>query len=230
MFLMLFRCLVILVSLTSVSLYGGIKGKVDLGATLINVDVLKSGKTEDTLHMRGVKGDATLMLYEGLCVKPGFLFGWGQGRLATGTIAVGYYLPLTDKFKILPNVGITYSYLHARVDMEVGPFTFHDASERFRSSSPFIAMEFCYSITPKWMIMATYQYAWSHTHTKLTHEHNKLVSEKSHSCGPNYTLGVEYYLDDHWAFNFGVGYNISLSKEKHGLRGKGAKLGVAYYF
>jgi long-subunit fatty acid transport protein len=80
------------------------------------------------------------------------------------------------------------------------------------------------------MVMATYQYAWSRTHTKLTHEHNKLVSEKSHSCGPNYTLGVEYYVDDHWAINCGIGYNISLSKEKHGLRGKGAKLGVAYYF
>lgn len=211
-------------SLSFPSLYGMLCGKVDLGPTLMDIDILESGKTVETLHMKGVKGDATLLVYEGLCIKPGFIWGRGHGQLAAGTIAVGYYFPITDKFKILPNIGMTWSYLHTRVDFqEIGLF---DLKERFRSNSPFLGMEICYSLTDKWTLMGIYQYAWSRTHTKI----DSIVSNKSHSCGPNYALGIDYSINNHWSVTFGLGYNITLSKEKHGLRGKGAKLGIAYYF
>lgn len=225
MHLIVLRFLVILTGLSFSSLYGAIiHGKIDLGPTLMDIDILESGKTIETLHMKGVKGDATLLLYQGLCIKPSFIWGRGHGQLAAGSVAVGYYLPITKKFKILPNVGITWSYLHTRVDFEeIGLF---DLKERFRSDSPFIGMEICYSLTDKWTLMAIYQYAWSRTHTKI----GSIVSDKSHSCGPNYSLGVDYSLNKHWSIVFGVGYNITLSKEKHGIRGKGAKLGIAYYF
>ena len=206
------------------SAYAFMHGKIDVGPALIDVDILESGKTVKTLHMKGVKGDATLLVYEGLCIKPGFLWSQGHGSLAAGTVAVGYYLPITKKIKILPNVGITWSNLETRVDLE--QVMMYNLKERFRSSSPFIGMEICYSFTDKWTLMAIYQYAWCHTHTKI----GDIVSDKSHSCGPNYSLGIDYSLNKHWSITFGVGYNITLSKEKHGLRGKGAKLGLAYYF
>ena len=223
MFIILRLC-TILLYLTLSSLYGSLHGKIDLGPTLMDIDILESGKTIETLHMKGIKGDATLLVYEGLCIKPSFLWGRGHGQLAAGTIAVGYYLPLTKKLKILPNVGITWSYLHTRVDVE--PLGLFDLKERFRSSSPFIGMEICYSLTDKWTLMGIYQYAWSRTHTKI----DSILSSKSHSRGPNYSLGVDYSINQHWSVTFGVGYNITLSQEKHGIRGKGAKLGVAYYF
>ncbi len=207
-----------------ITLSGGIKGKIDLGPTLLDVDILKSGKTEETLHMIGVKGDATLLIYQGLCIKPGFLLGWREGKLAAGSIAVGYYVPLTDKLKILPNVGIAWSYLHTRIDIHELQL-FH-LKERFRSKSPFIGIDICYALTEKLTLIALYQYAWSSTHTKI----KPIVSEKSHSKGPNYSLGIDYSLNKHWSVVFGVGYNITLSHEKHGIRGKGAKLGLAYYF
>lgn len=218
------RFLVILSGLSFTSLYGACCGKVDIGPILMDIDILESGKTTETLHMKGIKGDATILVYDGLCIKPGFLWGRGHGQLAAGTVAVGYYLPITKKIKILPNVGMTWSYLQTHVDLE--PLNLFDLRERFRSSSPFIGMEICYSITDKWTLMGVYQYAWCRTHTKIGH----IVSDKSHSCGPNYSLGVDYSINKHWSVTFGVGYNITLSKEKHGLRGKGAKLGVAYYF
>lgn len=227
MFFYIFRFLSLFLLLSSCSLYSAIRGKIDIGPTLVNVDILNSGKTEETLHMKGVKGDLNLLLYEGLYVKPGFLMAWGDGKLASGGFSVGYYIPVTKKLRLLPNVGVTFSYLRTRVDIEIAEgIELTDLKERFRSSSPFIGMEFCYSITPKWTLMGVYQYAWSHTHTKI----KPLVSDKSHSCGPNYSLGLEYSVDDHWAVNLGVGYNITLSKEKHGIRGKGAKIGLAYYF
>lgn len=221
---MMLRFFLIILALSFSPVYGALKGKVDLGPALIDIDILESGKTIKTLHMKGVKGDATVLVYEGLCIKPGFIWARGHGQLTSGTIAVGYYLPVMKKLRILPNVGITWSYLYTRVDFE--EFNLFDLKERFRSSSPFIGMEFCYLLTDKWTLMAIYQYAWCRTHTKI----DSLVSDKSHSCGPNYAIGIDYSVNQNWSVTFGVGYNITLSKEKHGLRGKGAKLGIAYYF
>lgn len=205
-------------------LHGEIHGKVDLGPTLIDIDILQSGKTMETLHMKGVKGDSTLLVYEGLCLKPGFIWSRGHGQLVAGSIGVGYYLPMTKNFKILPYVGMAWSYLHTRVDLEqLGLFNLR---ERFRSSSPFIGMELCWTFLEKWTLMAIYQYGWSHTHTKI----GSIVSDKSHSDGPNYSLGIDYSIHSQWSVIFGVGYNVTLSHEKHGIRGKGAKLGLAYYF
>jgi Outer membrane protein beta-barrel domain len=224
MYAIILRFLVILSGLSFCSLYGAIRGKVDLGPILMDIDILESGKTIETLHMKGVKGDATLFVYEGLCIKPSFIWGGGHGQLAAGTVAIGYYLPIMEKLRILPHVGATYSHLHTRVDLEqLGLF---DLKERFHSTSPFIGMEICYSLTDKWTLMGVYQYAWSRTHTKI----DSIVSSKSHSWGPNYSLGIDYSLNKHWSVVFGVGYNITLSHEKHGIRGKGAKLGIAYYF
>lgn len=221
---MIFRFFILLLSLNVASVYGEIHGKVDIGPTIMDIDILESGKTIETLHMKGVKGDATLLLYKGFCIKPSFIWGRGHGQLAAGSIAVGYYIPITKNFKILPNVGMAWSYLHTRVDFE--EFGLFDLKERFRSSSPFIGLEICYTFAEKWTLMGVYQYAWSRTHTKI----DPIISDKSHSDGPNYSLGIDYSLNEHWSIIFGVGYNITLSKEKHGIRGKGAKLGIAYYF
>lgn len=212
------------VYLASFSLYGEVRGKVDLGPTLLYVDILKSGKTEETLRMYGFKADSTILVYQGLAIKPSLLLGWGHGRLVSGTIAVGYYVPITESFKILPNVGMNWSYLKTTLDFK--EFGLYGLRERFRSESPLIGLDFSYSLTSCWTVIGSYQYAWCKTDTKI----GDFPSDRSHSCGPNYSLGVEYAYNDQWAINMGFGYNISLSKEKHGIRGKGLKLGAAYYF
>lgn len=224
MLVTLFRFVIGCLFLTTSLLYGACPGKIDIGPTIIDLDILESGKTVETLHMNGVKADANLLVYQGLCLKPGVMWGKGRGELATATIAVGYYLPIYKDLRILPHVGFVWSHLHTRVDFE--EFGLFNLRERFRSRSPFIGLEFCYTFAERWTLMGAYQYAWCHTHTKI----GSIVSEKSHSDGPNYSLGIEYGFDKHWAISFGVGYNITLSHEKHGIRGKGAKLGVAYYF
>ncbi len=201
-----------------------IHGKLDVGPTLIDVDILESGKTVETLHMKGFKGDATILILGGFCLKPGFIWATGHGNLSSFSMGVGQYIPLYDKLLLLPNIGVTWTDLHTRVDFEqLGLF---DLKEKFRSTSPFIGLEICYKLTKRWTLMATTQYAWSWTHTTI----DALISKKSKSRGPNYSLGVDYSLNQHWSLLFGIGYNSSLSKEKHGIRGKGAKIGVAYYF
>lgn len=225
----LFSMILFLLGFIPSLLQAKICGKADIGPTLIDIDVLESGKTVETLHMKGCKADATVLLYQGFCIKPGFLWGEGHGILRAGSIAVGYYLPVTERIKILPNIGVSWSYLRFKVDLE--DLQLFDLKERFRSESPFIGMDISFCLTDKWTIIASYQYAWSRTQTKIRSKLlGTVIDDKSHSCGPNYSLGVDYSLNQNWSIIFGVGYNITLSKEKHGLRGKGAKLGIAYYF
>lgn len=220
-------CLNFLFFAISFTGYAGICGKVDVGATLIDLDILKSGHTERTLHMKGFKGDATVQAYKGFVVKPGFIWAKGQGELASGTIAVGHCFPLFKNFTLLPSAGVVCSYVSTRIDLEI--LGLKNLKERFRSTSPFVAVEFSYTFLEKWSLIGCYQYAWSRTHTSIKSP-DVSISDTSKCCGPNYSLGIEYSIDKNWAVNLGAGYNISLSKEKHGIRGKGLKLGVAYYF
>jgi hypothetical protein len=209
------------------ALYAGICGKADIGATYIDLDILKSGHTEETLHMKGFKGDATVQVYGGFVLKPGFIWAKGKGELASGSIGIGHCFPIFKNFTLIPSAGVTFSYVRTDIDLEIpGLGILEDQKERFRSTSPYAALEFSYTFLENWTLIGCYQYAWSRTHTKI----GKVVSEKSNCCGPNYSLGLEYSINKNWAVNFGAGYNISLSKEKHGIRGKGLKLGVAYYF
>ncbi|MDP1880553.1 MAG: autotransporter outer membrane beta-barrel domain-containing protein, partial [Parachlamydiaceae bacterium] len=224
---------------TSISLSGEIRGKVDAGPTLIYLDLLKSGKTEDTKKMGGFKADSTVLVYEGIAIKPSLLMGWGDGKLVSGSIAAGYYIPLPGGWcNILPNVGIGWSYLDTRTKLDVNGIELKDLRQRMRSESPFIGIDFSFCINKQWSIIGAYQYIWAHSDTQINEfpdefqqlTNIKRIRDKSHSCGPNYSLGIEYSYNDQWAFNLGFGYNISLSKEKHGIRGKGVKLGVGYYF
>lgn len=212
----------------SSSLQAACCGKVDLGATFFDVDFLQSGHTEKTDHMTGYKGDATIQIIGGVVLKPSFIWGKGDGELASGSIGLGHCTPIYKGLTLIPSVGVTFSYVRTSIDVEISELnvTFKDQRERFRSISPYVALEFCYSLSEKWRFMGGYQYCWSRTHTKISH----FVSDTSHCSGSNYTLGIEYNIDKNWSVNLGAGYNISLSKEKHGIRGKGIKIGLAYYF
>lgn len=200
-----------------------VNGKVDIAAAIIDVDILQSGKTTETLHMWGSKGEATLVAFGGWFLKPGYIAAGGDGTLYSFSIGVGHFYPYKD-FIFMPSVGVTFTHLKNKVDLEqIQQF---DLTQKFHSTSPYVGIEVCYKLTSKWTLMGLYQYAWSKTHTTI----KPFVSDKSHSDGPNYGLGVDYSLTPNWSITFGVGYNITLSHEKHGLRGKGAKLGIAYYF
>lgn len=201
-----------------------INGKIDFSGALVDIDILESGKTIETLHMKGIKADGILAFYKGMCIKPGVIFVGNDGQFTVLSIGFGQYIPITKTITILPSVGVSWSYLHTKVDIaEIGLF---DAKEKFRSVSPYISFEASWQFLEKWYLHGLFQYAWSRTHTTI----GRLISQKSHSNGPNYGLGLEYAFNKSWSLTLGAGYNISLSREKHGLRGKGIKFGIIRYF
>jgi outer membrane scaffolding protein for murein synthesis (MipA/OmpV family) len=201
-----------------------IKGKVDIGPVLVDLDILESGRTIDTQHMKGVRGDATVIFWRGIFLKPSYTWANGDGRLSAGGIGIGQYIPFNDKFTVMGSVGVSFSSIRSKIDLEA--FALSDVTQKFRSTSPYVCLEFTYLFAEKWTLMGTVQYAWSHTQTVIKH----VFSDKGHSVGPNYSLGIDYSINKNWSVTFAGGYNISLSHEKHGIRAKGLKLGLAYYF
>lgn len=208
-------------------------GRWDIGPAYARIDVLESGHTVKTVNMGAIRTDATIIPSKewGFCIKPCFLYGKGHhGELITGGAAVGFCCPFRDCFYFTPLVGCTLTQFKTKIDVPVPVMdmivTLEDVKERFRSVSPYIGLEITYSFWDCWRICGMYQYAWSRTHTTLKH----LLKSKSKACGPNYSLMIERDINKNWSVNIGAAYNISLTKEKHGLRGMGVKLGVAYWW
>ena len=205
-------------------LHSEVKGKIDIGPVLVDIDVLESGHTIQTQHMKGLRGDATIVVWNGIFLKPTYTWAQGDGRLSTGGIAIGQCIPAWKGVTIMPSVGVAFSSLRSKIDVDT--LNLSNLTQKFRSTSPYISLECAYQFAEKWTIMGTVQYAWAHTKTTV----KPLFSDKSRSNGPSYALGIEYSLNKNWSVTLAGAYNIALSHEKHGIRAKGVKLGLAYYF
>jgi hypothetical protein len=205
------------------------RGKVDFAPAFVHIDVLESGHTVSRMDMLAFKTDATILIKKGygFCVKPTLLCGTtgrSHGDLISGGVGLGHCTPINDKLTVTPSFGVIFTQIRTRTSI---PFLgLHHLKEKFRSTSPYLGLDVTYTFLPCWRICAMYQYAWSHTHTKIT----GIGSDKSRSDGPNYGIMLEHDLRDNLSVQLGAAYNITLSKEKHGLRGTGVKAGIAYWF
>lgn len=202
-------------------------GKADVGPAFVSLDIIESGRTIETIDMVGARADATILVWKGFCLKPTVTLAKnrGDGRLATGGIGIGHYIPVNDQICVLPSVGIIFTEIKTHVDFDLGLGKMR-FKEKFRSKSPYVGLEVSYTLCNCWKFTAVAQYAWSRTYTKI----DPILFAKDHSNGPNFGLLIDYMINDSWSVNVGAGYNSSLSKEKHGIRGKGAKAALAYWF
>lgn len=214
------KTLFVLLCLTS-SLFA--KGRIDIGPAYVNVDMLESGKTVRTLDLFALKGDATLMIYEGLCLKPSFLFADGKANLNSASIGIGYCIPLTECLTITPSVGVTETRFKSRIDLP--HFGMFHLREKFTSRGQYVCLDASWTFLEGWRLYAVTQYSWSHVHTKVGP-----FSHKNKTEGPSYALALEHDINESFSISLSAGYNASLSKEKHGLRGKGIKLGLVYWY
>lgn len=209
------------------------KGKVDVGPAYIHIDILESNKTVRSMDLCAGRADATIIFLKdrGWNLKPVILYGSGgskTGQIFSAGVGLGHCFPITEMITLNPLFGVNYTYLdtHIRIPLLEPVFGKDRFLETFRSISPFIGLEAYLELTPCWRICATVQYAWSRTHTKI----KKVLKDKSRTQGFNYALLIEYDFMKNFSVNIGGAYNLSLSKEKHGIRAAGVKLGFAYWF
>lgn len=200
------------------------KGRIDLGPAYARVDMLESGKTKRTLNLYAFKGDATLLLYEGLCLKPSILIADGKANLNAYSVGIGYCIPVTPTIVITPSIGYSETYFKSRINFK--DFNLFHLRERFNSWGGYICLDASWTFYEKWRVYGLAQYTWSYVKTII----RPLFKTRDHTQGPNYSLVLERDINEQFSVSLGVGYNISLSKEKHGLRGSGAKLGLVYWY
>jgi len=198
-------------------------GRVELAPAYVHIDMLEFGKTGARLDMGGLRGDANLLLWECLSVKPGFLLasGGSDHNIAAASLALGQCLPL-GKLVFVPEIGITYNYLATTISF--GPYS--KLWERFRSISYLIGLSTTYTFCVGTRAYALFQYAWSYTTTQI----EKIGQDKSWASGPIIAGMIEQDIAKEWSLNLGAGYNLSLNEQRFGLRGYGVKLGVVYWF
>jgi hypothetical protein len=203
-------------------------GKIDAGPTYLHIDVLESGHTIKKIDMPAIKVDATQFIWNGVCLKPTILYaGRGNTKIMSGGCGIGHYTPIGDKCSITPSVGCNFTQFNTTLhNYPVMPDYFLDLKERFRSISPYVCIDASYCFVKGWRVIGSYQYVWSKTYTKIKGQH----TTKSTPEGSNYGLMVERDLNDNWSVNLGAAYNSSLTKERHGLRGYGVRLGLAFWY
>jgi hypothetical protein len=209
-------------------------GKAELSAAYIHIDVLQSGKTIHRMDLPAVKADINWKVWSGLIIKPSVIYGRGQHQdevLQAGG-AIGFCSPVNPQLLLIPQVGFNYNLIKTSLEFEnpFDPLTKFKIHEKFRSYSPYVAVEACYTFCPGFRAAATVQYSWSKTKTTIDPNLDPNFKERSHSEGFTYSGLIEYDLNPHWSINIGGAYNVSLTKEKHGMRIWGGKFGVAYWF
>ncbi len=222
---------IILLTTAVSTLQGETVGKVDVGPAFLHIDILEHNKTVKRMDIWAMRGDASYFLYKGLYIKPVILYGNGgaaKGGIFSGSCGLGYCIPLSPKLIISPLVGVTYSHLWTKINLPIPfpPFQLKNIRENFKSWAPNVCLDVYYTFIPTWRICAGIQYSWSKTKTTLVH----VGKFKSKSEGFAYSLMLEHDLSDVWSINIGAAYNLSLTKEKHGLRGSGIKAGITRWF
>lgn len=224
----IFAALIALFISTGSPLQAETKGKLDIGPAFLHVDILESGRTVKRMDMWGVRADFSYFLYKGLYIKPIVLYGNGgaaKGGLFSSSLGLGYYIPLQERLAIAPSFGVTYSHLWTKINF--APLQLKHLREKFKSWAPYVALDIYFNFKPSWRVCAGVQYAWSWTKTSIQ---RLIKDDKSHSEGFAYSILLEHDLSDQWSINFGAAYNLTLTKEKHGLRGTGIKAGVVRWF
>lgn len=209
-------------------------GKLELAPAFAHIDVLESGHTVKSMDLPAVKADVNIQIIRGYgwTLKPTVLYGGsdsGRNQLFIAGVGIAHCTPINDIFTITPSVGVNYSHIKTRIHIPLFDMLLRGKAhftEKFRSISPYVGLEFIIQPISCFRICTMVTYAWSYTHTVLEH----LLTDKSHAKGPSYSAMIEYDLSKQWSINLGGTYNISLSKEKHGIRGSGGKLGIAYWY
>jgi len=200
--------------------------RVDIGPAAVRIDVLESGDTVDRMEMFGLRGDISWLVWKGFCLKPTFMTVFGDGDYLMTGIGLGHCFPLSSCLVVTPSVGFNYSYLQTKRDFAAGPGIFVRLRQKISSTSPYAGIEAAFTFWRCWRLYGSFQYAWSHSVTTIEGQSNIETS----SSGPNYALVLERDINQCWSVNIGIGYNLTLSKERHGFRGSGAKLGIVRWF
>ncbi len=227
-------CLCLILIAPTLSYAYQIRGRADVSFLGMSISHLIDNKTANKSNVYGSRVDATIVPFEGygIAFKPMALYATGDGDLLQGGIQIAHYTPINDCITLVPGIGYTYSDLRSKIKIQlpnVGPFTFN---QKVDSNIIFCACDVYYKIDEQWMLTGVFQYGWARSHSKI-HSMDVFgtnIVEEGSSDGPSFAGIVDYYITKSWSISTAVGYSKTLSKERHGLKALGYKVGLGYLF
>lgn len=203
------------------------KGKLEVGASYVHIDLIESDMTMKEIDMPAVRVEGAWCFYRGAYVKPFAMYGKkDESELTTVGVNLGFCIPLGKCLLVSPTIGINYTHLTTTIDLPFGDGVFLTFGETFKGWAPNIGLEITYCIQDNLRISVSGQYAWSRSETDI----RDILNVTSDSQGPVYASMIEYDFNPCWSINAAFAYNESYSKEKNGIRGRGAKVGLVRWF
>lgn len=199
------------------------QGKLDVAPTVMRIDVLEFGKTVKKLDIGGFRVAGDYFLWRNVLARGTVIVGRGDAELESYTAGLGVCLPY-KKFYFTPHAGLAYANFRSHINIPA--FQLYHLKQHFTGFGPYIGLDAQYCFTPTFRMGAGFMYGWSRTKTVV----KPFPNAKSSSKGPNYTIMLEKDLCKEWSLNIGAGLNRSLDRQKHGLKGKGLKIGVTRWF
>ncbi|MDP1836279.1 MAG: hypothetical protein Q8K75_10200 [Chlamydiales bacterium] len=211
-------------------------GKVDFGPCYVNMKVLQHGKTQNTLEMYGVRGDATIQVFpgesivRGIVIKPSGTWAEGDGNFVSTGVSLGHYTPLgfctpfLEDVAVTPIFGVVYSRLSTWVDY--AEFGLPNLKQVTSATTPYLGIDVAWQINPRWLLSGSFQYGWAAGRTHI----DVLGFSKGQSTGPTCSVMLDYYITQCWSVNAAWAYNHSLTQELHGMKVNGCRIGLGYTY
>lgn len=204
-------------------------GKVDGGPAMMRLTNIYLGTKTNKYWLYGVSLAGTIIVKDGWTLKPRLIYGGGDGDLWNVGLGVGYFLPVHKRINITPVVGASYGHLKIDVDLPLMPAGIEQTMD---SVSPFVGVDVGVTILECLTAGFGIQYAWSRSQTTSSHDllGGKFFDARSESRGFNFFGQLDYWFNSCWSANLAFASNDSHSKEKHGIKVMGWRLGVGYFF
>lgn len=214
-------------SIPLIPLHADTKGKIEVGASYVHIDLIESDMTMKEIDMPAVRVEGAWCFYRGAYIKPFAMWGKkDESELTTAGVSLGMCMPVGKCLLFSPSIGVNYTHLITTIELAFGEGFMFVADETFKGWAPNIGLEITYCIQDNFRISVSGQYAWSRSETDI----REVLNVTSDSQGPAYAAMVEYDFNPCWSINAAAAYNESYSKEKNGIRGRGAKLGLVRWF
>lgn len=226
-------CLSLILIAPTLSYAYQIRGRADVSFLGMTISHLANNKTVNKSNIFGTRVDATIVPFEGygIAFKPMAAYATGEGDLVQGGIQIAHYTPINDCITLVPGIGYTYSDFRSKIKIPISPVDSLNIDQKVDSNVIFCACDVYYTINEQWMLTGVFQYGWARSHSKIHSDVLEIYDvEKGSSDGPSIAGMVDYYITKSWSINGAVGYSKTLSKERHGLKAFGYKVGLGYLF
>ena len=206
-------------SLTALSI-----ARIDTGPAYLKIDLLEKEKIRKTIRLNAFKFDGSIGIGKGFCLKPSFLYADKKTYISTYSLGLGYNLTFIPMFCFTPHVGVSRTSF--KTPIHIPEYTLAPLKECFLSYGKYIGLDITWNIIPGLRMYGGFQYIWSRVKTTV----KPLFISHNNTEGPSYGLVIEKDLGTNFSLSLSYGYNLSLSEEKHGLKGQGVKFGCVYWY